>query len=298
MRRKALSVSFCEFFKKLLKPLGYLAILGLLGACRTLSPAGEAPVEPKEPGRQVFWQVKEEGLLFSLWEDPQVPQRIFLIRADLDKWEPIFTRPQDPAENRYLYPGVTVTRFLRETQTQAAVNGGPFFPYRNFPREGMDTTGLVIWNRRILSEPRPGWSALAILPGGGLVIGFQEDLMEAEYALGGFQKLLEEGEVRDLSPSPRRPRTVLGLDREGRTLWLMVADGDNPRYSRGLTTRECAAWLKALGAWEGMNLDGGGSSAMAFRDGRGRPRLMNRPPRFLGQRERIVANHLGLRRRN
>ncbi|MCC7540909.1 MAG: phosphodiester glycosidase family protein [Deltaproteobacteria bacterium] len=86
----------------------------------------------------------------------------------------------------------------------------------------------------------------------------------------------------------RAPRTAAGLTRDDRTLILLVADGRAPHVS-GLTGQELAAMMIELGAWNAINLDGGGSSTL-FIDAEGGVVNRNR-----GFRERIVGNHLGIR---
>ncbi|MCC7535753.1 MAG: phosphodiester glycosidase family protein [Deltaproteobacteria bacterium] len=88
----------------------------------------------------------------------------------------------------------------------------------------------------------------------------------------------------------RAPRTAAGLTRDDRTLILLVADGRAPHAS-GLTGEELAAMMIELGAWNAINLDGGGSSTL-FIDAEGG--VVNR---YRGFRERIVGNHLGVRLR-
>lgn len=60
----------------------------------------------------------------------------------------------------------------------------------------------------------------------------------------------------------RQPRTMVGIDRRGRLL-LVTVDGRQPGVSEGLTLEEEADLMKSLGAEDAMNLDGGGSTAMA-----------------------------------
>ncbi|NGN92068.1 sporulation protein [Nocardioides sp. KC13] len=60
----------------------------------------------------------------------------------------------------------------------------------------------------------------------------------------------------------RQPRTMAGIDRRGRLL-LVTVDGRQPGVSEGLTLAEEAKLMKSLGAEDAMNLDGGGSTAMA-----------------------------------
>ncbi|MEV5318121.1 phosphodiester glycosidase family protein [Streptomyces sp. NPDC052687] len=59
----------------------------------------------------------------------------------------------------------------------------------------------------------------------------------------------------------RNPRTAAGVTRDGR-LVLLTADGRRPGHSAGLSLPETAAVMRALGAVDALNLDGGGSTAM------------------------------------
>ncbi len=58
------------------------------------------------------------------------------------------------------------------------------------------------------------------------------------------------------------PRTAIGYSQDRKKAYLMVIDGRQNNYSAGATTGQVGAILKALGAHTGVNLDGGGSSAM------------------------------------
>jgi len=57
----------------------------------------------------------------------------------------------------------------------------------------------------------------------------------------------------------RHPRTLVGWTPGGDTL-LVTVDGRQPEVSVGMSLFEATDFLIALGATEGMNLDGGGSS--------------------------------------
>jgi hypothetical protein len=119
-------------------------------------------------------------------------------------------------------------------------------------------------------------------------------------AVGGFPLLLTRGElaagVETAGAASFRglnPRTAVGVAAGGRRLLLVVVDGRQPGWSVGMTTVETARLMQALGAEEALNLDGGGSSALARFDARrGRPRLATRPSDLTG--ERPVGNALAL----
>lgn len=84
----------------------------------------------------------------------------------------------------------------------------------------------------------------------------------------------------------RHPRTAVGLSQDRRTLYMVVVDGRKPNRL-GFTCDELSAFLKELGAWDGMNLDGGGSSTMWMGGS-----IINYPSDSTG--ERVVGNHLAL----
>ena len=76
----------------------------------------------------------------------------------------------------------------------------------------------------------------------------------------------------------RAPRTLAGVGAGGRLL-LVTVDGRRPSWSAGLTLLEAARTMRALGAREAVNLDGGGSTTMAIRG-----KLVNRPSDPGGER--------------
>ena len=87
-------------------------------------------------------------------------------------------------------------------------------------------------------------------------------------------------------------RTVAGLSKHRRTLTLATVDG---RVGvAGLTPAEIATRLaRDFGVWDAINLDGGGSTTMAWRDpATGQPALRNTPTD--GPRGRAVASSLAV----
>jgi exopolysaccharide biosynthesis protein len=85
------------------------------------------------------------------------------------------------------------------------------------------------------------------------------------------------------------PRTAVGLSKDGKTMYIAVADG-RVEGVPGLTLPELAAFLDELGACVAMNLDGGGSSAM-WVDGTREGAIVNRVSEGV---ERNVGDHLAV----
>ncbi|MGQ0646465.1 MAG: phosphodiester glycosidase family protein [Gemmatimonadaceae bacterium] len=82
----------------------------------------------------------------------------------------------------------------------------------------------------------------------------------------------------------RHPRSALALTRDSSTLLIVVVDGRRG-WSAGMSLSELGDALIALGAWDGMNLDGGGSSTLWIRG-----HVINHPSDPTG--ERAVGNGL------
>ncbi|MET7901129.1 phosphodiester glycosidase family protein [Streptomyces sp. NPDC005336] len=90
----------------------------------------------------------------------------------------------------------------------------------------------------------------------------------------------------------RQPRTMAGIDNRGRLI-LATVDGRRPGVSEGFTLEEAARFMRSLGAQQALNLDGGGSSAMAVRG-----RLANVPSDATGERAvgdtvQVLPSHRG-----
>ena len=107
-------------------------------------------------------------------------------------------------------------------------------------------------------------------------------------AVGGRPALVIEGVATTSTGTicPRNPRTAVGLTRDRRTLIVAVVDGRST-ISAGMTCAELAVLMRDLGAYDALNLDGGGSSAMWLK-GIG---VVNAPS---DGTQRVVANHLAI----
>ena len=90
-------------------------------------------------------------------------------------------------------------------------------------------------------------------------------------AVGGGPRLLVDGQVSvDWAAEGfdagfaggLNPRTAVGASRDGHRLYLVTVDG-RQAFSRGVSLAGMAGILKRYGAWNAINLDGGGSTALA-----------------------------------
>ena len=129
-------------------------------------------------------------------------------------------------------------------------------------------------------------------------LGTQPALRDARppaQLVGGWPRILEGGvNVAADAPSregtisrnaeARHPRSAVGLSRDGRTMWLLVVDGRSTT-SVGMTLVELAHAMRAVGAWDALNFDGGGSTTLVIAG-----KVVNAPTDANG--ERAVGNAL------
>ena len=183
----------------------------------------------------------------------------------------------------------TTSQFLAEFGLQLAVNGDYFGPTSG---GGVDVTGLAASRGVVYSKPASGAPTLYFSTDGRA--RFREPIGPVYHAISG-KPLLHRGLMAAKAGGVPEPRTALALDRTGRRLFMVVVDGRQPGYSTGATLEELAAIIVLHGGYEALNMDGGGSSALARRGDNGRPVLLSSPidDGVPGQ-ERAVGNHLGI----
>lgn len=96
-------------------------------------------------------------------------------------------------------------------------------------------------------------------------VGPNEDV---DLGIAGSHQILEDGEVPEMGEeslvTTAHPRTAVGVSRDGSELFVLVIDGRSSE-SRGMTLPEAGEILQDMGAHNAINLDGGGSSALAAR---------------------------------
>ena len=235
------------------------------------------------------------------------PINIHVIRIDLDASGVAFmVTPHTPTGDRAL-AGRTTSEFLDEFSLQVAINGDFFAPWWSrlpwdyYPRSGdpVDVNGLSaslgdVYTRGIV---RPNGNTVYISAENS--VSFTPPADSIYNAITGFGRIVRNGQpnmgrLRGSYTFDPHPRTAIALDQTGETLLLVVVDGRQPNYSEGVTLPELATILIEFGGWEGLNLDGGGSSTLVIA-GEDGPDVLNSPihTRIPG-RERPIANHLGV----
>ena len=175
----------------------------------------------------------------------------------------------------------------------AAVNGD-FFATDGTPQGIYYRNGVCLKNTMTDNV----CTFFAVTKGQKAVIGSYDEYDtykdEIQEAVGGRVRLMTNGNVLPQTSTALEPRTAIGVT-DNNVVYILVADGRNFWYSNGMRYAEMGAVMKALGAKDAINLDGGGSSTFIIRSKAGFEEnrfAIRNWPYDNGGVERAVANGL------
>jgi len=277
----------------------FLTVSILFLSCATRPPsesfaAAEAVVPQWQPFAQGvgFFHGRTAVSEFEFWAlkiDLAAPSLKIVVKGGAEDTE--------GGTNRTL--SVKVSSFVSANGLTAGINAAPFDIATSKEGQPLKNIGIVVSGGRLITPTNPRYDALVFYKDGKAAIVNQAAIKSTENienAVGGFHHILVNGEPaeRTLSRENREPRSAAGISADGKYLYLLVIDGRRAD-SGGGTEKETALLLLALGSWNGLNLDGGGSTALALRGADGKVRVVNTPVHggILGL-ERAVAGCLGI----
>lgn len=210
----------------------------------------------------------------------------------------------DPVSPRE-YSAATVQTFAEQNDTIVAVNGNFFYPFHAttpfnyYPRAGelVEVNGTAINDGKVWKGPGgEKWPSLCIsfdniaqIKTNGICPS------DTKIGLAGNLQTLQDGQQIEFPNEDKLPRTVVGVNAAGDRMWLLIVDGRQWPYSAGSTHFFNQQLLKSVGAYDVLNLDGGGSVTLIIQQD-GKQELINSPYHTrVVMRQRPVANFLGVR---
>ena len=188
-----------------------------------------------------------------------------------------------------------------------AINGSFFLPFREkhildyFPHSGdsVSPVGQTVWNGVQYGRHNAEWPKFVVSYDGKLMIidgSFEENNLKAQdfkLVVSGKSRLIKQGILSVEESSKFYPRTAVGLNSDATTLWFFVVDGKQPFYSNGISKKQLGKYMLSLGVYDAIELDGGGSSTLVWKNLDDEAELLNRPIHTkIPMRERPVANHI------
>ena len=154
--------------------------------------------------------------------------------------------------------------FAARENCLVAMNATPF--------DKTELAGIHKVDGKIISRPVARYAALglrctedgAVMQ--GRVFESQEDgeLAGWDAAFGGFFVVLRDGEVCTEFIRRHTSRSGAGVSADGRTLYLLVVEGERKQQSFGLSYPQCGEIFRAMGCSDALEFDGGGSSELCI----------------------------------
>lgn len=111
---------------------------------------------------------------------------------------------------------------------------------------------------------------------------FNNDKKNWQSLFGGDRVMVRNGEIQENDWAENHPRTGIGVTKDSLQVIMCVVDG-RASHSVGVTTKRLGDIMRSAGAYQAMNMDGGGSSAMYIKQ-------LNVVNRTSDGTERAVAN--------
>jgi hypothetical protein len=233
--------------------------------------------------------------------------RVMCMRVDLT--EPsiqLFTTPKCTNCGTYETLAENTSLFLEEHGLQVAINGA-FYSSSLGPNDvplgtPEDVLGLAISRREVVSTANnPGYAATFLFTEDNFAFYLPTNSPPTNTssmytAVAGSRPLLINGvNVQTPNPLDLDPRTAFGLSQDRHYLYLMTLDGRQAGWSDGADFYNTGEWLLRFGAWDGINVDGGGSTTMVMADCSVGSLRLNRSSFVAAYgRERIIGHNFGV----
>ena len=200
----------------------------------------------------------------------------------------------------------TTSHFLEKNKLQLAINGSFFTPFHShgplnyYPHEGdpVDTLGLAISSGKIYSNDFPDWAVFCATKN-HVAISQTGCSKGTQQAISGKELIVKQGQLNTSHLTSHyakgtHPRSAIAINKAKTKVWFITVDGRQKNYSIGMSLDELGKLLINLGAYNAINLDGGGSSTLVTQNGN-QAKLLNAPFHTkIPMNERPVANHLGV----
>jgi len=286
--------------------IGFLSLSILFFSCAALPPSDPARAQPESfaAAEAVLphWQPFEQGVGFFHGKTAKPELEFWALRIELaapNLQIVVKGGAEDAAGGTDRTLSAKVSSFVSANGLTAGINAAPFDIASSKENQPIKNVGIVISDGKQIAPANPRYDALVFYKDGKAAIVNQSEIKSTENivnAVGGFHHILVNGEPaeRTLKRESREPRSAAGISANGEYLYLLVIDGRRAG-SGGSTEKETAMLLLALGSWNGLNLDGGGSTALALRGADGKVRVVNTPVHGgIPGRERAVAGCIGI----
>ena len=264
----------------------FLILFSLFSCATSGNIAGNGETENETTGKtclpsesEISWK-KIDGIPFAeyfYFENKYYPVRWHCVKINLE-CEKLTVVTYPASENDFdrrigqksgILKGITIKKFSEMSHALICVNTTPFERHSYFSSD-RKISGLHSAEKKILSPPVAKYSAVCFSKNPedtgytAKILKSQknQDYSSYDFSFGGFFQILTDGKKEEFKAASNDSRTAMGVSKDGKTLYLLVVEGEKQKYSRGLSFQECADIFIRLGADNALQMDGGGSASL------------------------------------
>jgi hypothetical protein len=206
----------------------------------------------------------------------------------------------------------TTSSFVNSVNAQIGINTGFYDTVPPYPSPYTDLNFITASNGSVYSTAAGGETLFNItasnVPSIRTAGAAGSTTATGNFALynatGGNLRILTNGALVNTTGSyatTLNPHSAIGVSQDQKRVFLLTVDGRQTDFSEGMYTYEMAQLLLDLGAYNAINLDGGGSTTLVMddsNDGAQNARIINSPSDGASSTgpgsERLIANSLAV----
>jgi exopolysaccharide biosynthesis protein len=239
---------------------------------------------------KLIWKDVYKGVKYSFYETVVENKTVRFHVVCIDLTQSGIKITTSPLPDEF----IQTSKFAKKIGAQIAINGGFWNFFNIFPKP----LGLYVFEGNKYERCQDGkqYGFLAVTKEGKPWIcapneNFIFSPNKAYMAISGYPMIVREGKVYNYGKIGyigfKHPRTAVGIDKSGKKLFLAVSDV-RKKDNAGVGLRALGELMVKIGVWDGLNLDGGGSSNLYIEKRGG---IVNRPS---DEKERYVFNCLAI----
>ncbi len=204
------------------------------------------------------WKEISPGVMHTLLPDAAGGIKLNVVRINLANVKIQGSQPAEDKAGGIVFEEEYAEDLAERTGAVVAVNMTPFFR----EKKGCKPIGIYVNSGRMLSPPNERYAAILFYNEGKAEIIESQNrnsIEGADFAFGGYWSILKDGRIQDF-PDVKDSRTAIGINETGSIIFILTAENPHLFKDSGISFPESAVLLKALGASNAIQMDGGFST--------------------------------------
>ena len=221
-----------------------------------------------------LWQTVAPGIERFDYQNPSIPVIYHAVKIDLNTSAlelVCFPDAKTKTDSTGHFFSTKASRFAKKNRCVVAINASPFEGLLSIKKK---IVGIHLFNKTEFSAPENRYAAIAFTENqtktgltytAHIIKNQPQDMAQNyDFAFGGFFVVLQDGQVQESFAQIYDSRTGVGISEDGKTLYILVVEGERFSKSIGLTYPECGQIFKAMGCTDALEMDGGGSTELCI----------------------------------